>query len=685
MPHRQPGTLRWILALAILTPAFASLRVARSQTPVTPPALSWLWVSPLPHGNNIYDLGSDGAVSVQAGDRGRIYTSFDGEFWRPHASGTTNALRAVTFTPQRIVIVGEEGAAAWVDRTDLANSLQPIDFTPATLGTSDWLEGVASSDSLVVAVGDNGAVHTSPDGASWTRRPQPFATWLRGVAHGNGTWVAVGEDGFAASSSDGIQWQMRNSGTAEDLNRVAWIDDRFVAVGDNGRIQHSTRGITWSALDSGTTNDLYALAGNITLAGTRWTLLVGGDLTLRLFEHGLWSDETSSARSQPAPVWSYYGAAWDGIFFTVGGATGMFVEGLKESAISPFSWFNRTQGVRHWIWDLAQIGDVLVAVGDRGTLETSTDAVHWELELVPSAATNQVLLGATGNPDRWVVVGTQGTILTSPNGVAWSLVTPPPVTNDLQGVTLRGEEFFACGGAGAIVSSPDGLEWRLRARPTTALLSGLVSGPNGLVGVGESGTLLTSPDGDQWDLHPLNTTAWLYRVRYLRDRYVVVGANGTLATSPDARIWTFQSTGTTAWLNDVTWFNGWFYVFGGQGTVLASPDTVAWQRVPIITQKSLYAALATPAQLVVAGIEGLILRGQSAPIAFLGYQRNHSTNTFLLSGVPAWPFTVEGTAAFADWTPHAAGRFIDPTGLAYVAAEATNPPPRELYRSRLTP
>src|SRR2546425_8412554 len=116
----------------------------------------WRWSNPTPHGNNVIDMANSAAVTVQVCERGQIYFSTDLLTWVPQESHTTNALRAVTFFGERIVITGANGTVLYADA--------PGDFKLGDLGlgTSDWLEGVVAAPdlSLLVAVGDNGAIYT---------------------------------------------------------------------------------------------------------------------------------------------------------------------------------------------------------------------------------------------------------------------------------------------------------------------------------------------------------------------------------------------------------------------------------------------------------------------------------------------------------------------------------------------
>ncbi len=229
------------------------------------PTLTWIWANPLPHGNHIYDMAVGPGTVVQACEQGQIYTSIDGQLWFPRASHTSQALRTVAFFNDFVVITGEEGTALYADST----AAETGPFTLIDLETSDWLEAVAASPALVVAVGDNGAIYTSTTGTNWTRRPQSFNVWLRGVAYGSDIFVAVGEGGIITTSTDGLTWRTRNSGTTSDLNRVDWLEDHFAVVGSNGVMLSSRQGISWSEVSgSGAVNDLYTVAGtsDITLA-----------------------------------------------------------------------------------------------------------------------------------------------------------------------------------------------------------------------------------------------------------------------------------------------------------------------------------------------------------------------------------------------------------------------------------
>ena len=83
---------------------------------------------------------------------------------------------------------------------------------------------------VAVAVREGGAILTSPDGVTWTRRASGGNS-LNGVAYGNNTLVAVGDRGTILTSTDGVNWTARTSGTGYALIGVAYGNGLFVAVG----------------------------------------------------------------------------------------------------------------------------------------------------------------------------------------------------------------------------------------------------------------------------------------------------------------------------------------------------------------------------------------------------------------------------------------------------------------------
>ncbi|RME94277.1 MAG: hypothetical protein D6766_06195 [Verrucomicrobia bacterium] len=659
LPRRLPGGLTVALALLAVHGLAAG-------------AFEWLWSNPLPHGNTVYDMTADDGLQVQVGDRGQLYSSHYDYFWRAHETGTRRSLRGVCFFGNQVLVCGQEGLILGADRDDLDH------WTLTDLGTTDWLEGIASGAGMALAVGDNGALYRSTDGVQWTRAPLPTSEWLRSIAFGTPGWVIVGENGALLFSADGVNWSLRSSRTTEHLNRVAWTGSRFVAVGNAGVVITSLDGRSWTRVgNSGAQGDLFTVSGN----GS--TILIGGAGELRILDTLVWRDQIGGGQDFPAPSWTYYASTWDGNAFTVAGRIGMTLDGFKTNVLANFSWFEHEESPRFWLWDVCrrEADGLYVAVGDLGTILSSPDGLRWTQEAPPPEAASRVLLGVAARDDRFVVVGTQGTILTSTDAVSWTAATSPS-TNDLQGVTVWNGRFHVAGGGGEILTSADGLNWSVAARPVPTLLSGLAALPERLVAVGDQGVLLTSEDGVQWTPHPLATTNWLYKVRALPTGAIAVGDAGTLLTSPDGLTWTAVTVPTDEWLTDVAALGSDLVAVGTGGTVLRSADSVNWEPETAITREALFGAAGTEDQLVVVGVEGIILRAQRRPLRLVSFKHTGGTNTVLYSARPGATVETLRSTDLNTWETVGASEVLDHTGTLLFQS-ATNGAPAAFFRGRL--
>ena len=131
--------------------------------------------------------------------------------------------------------LGEDVAVAKLHRGEVPP--EGAERKAGTLWTAWWpvhFNEVIHDGQRFVAVGDGGAVLTSPDGASWTRWDSGTDRHLFGLAHGKGLFVAVGRRGTVLTSKDGEVWAKQDLGVPDWLHSVAHGGGRFVAVGDAG-------------------------------------------------------------------------------------------------------------------------------------------------------------------------------------------------------------------------------------------------------------------------------------------------------------------------------------------------------------------------------------------------------------------------------------------------------------------
>ena len=638
---------------------------------------------------------SEGVV-WQLGDRGRLYTSQDLDQWMPHETGTLKSLRGIAFRGTNVFISADEGT--------ILPGARPNPLTLRTLPTTNWLEGIAASPNTIVAVGDNGAIYSSANGATWTARGN-YTTWLRSVAYGDNQFLAVGEDGFIASSSNGQNWQLRTSGTTAHLNSVAWLLDRFWVVGDNGTVLTNTAQMSFAPVNVGAvTNTLFSVAANSN------DVVIAGELIVLLGNRagGSWTRQSDVDSPTLAPEWPYYSALWDGRLFLLGGDAGMIVEGFRTNANGPMGWYSAVQPTRSWLWAVTRVGGLYAAAGVNGTIVTSEDGVEWAREAVPDVALDEILLGIGGNTNLLIAAGSNGMLLRSENsftnvvstnsngelvtnvvsllGLIWTQ-SPIATTEDLQGVPERNGTFVVTGGAGKIFTSANGLVWQPRLSGVSTFLSGATGWPNGFAVVGASGTILTSTDGTLWVPRSSGVRNWIYSVRYAGGKLIAVGEDGLILTSENGVGWTRRDSGTTEWLNDVTYASGFWQVAGSGGTIVTSTDAANWTAARTMTSKSLYGAATDGDQVIMAGLDGAIIRRwlstPNTPVNFLSFDQVAGNSLFLFAGEIDQQFVLEASASLTGpWSPLRQFEITDlsQTLLYELAGQAL---PMRFFRTRL--
>ncbi len=198
--------------------------------------------------------------------------------------------------------------------------------------------------------------------------------------------------------------------------------------------------------------------------------------------------------------------------------------------------------------NLAFANGLFFAMGEAGTLITSSNGLDWSAQFVDSS---QKFHGVSWGAGIYVALGTAGAIFTSSNAKDWSWRASGPL-GGLSAVAYGAGLFVAVGPFGAILTSPDGATWTVRNN----------SGPwfrgigfnNGLFVATADFGVYTSRDGIQWTFRYEDSG----RFAYGNQRWVmtVQGGNGTVAVSTDGIHWIQAFAGGKA--ESVAFGNGQF-------------------------------------------------------------------------------------------------------------------------------
>lgn len=283
----------------------------------------------------------------------------------------------------------------------------------------------------------------------------------------------------------------------------------FAAVGAGGAIFTSADGANWTnqAAPSGFTSDLYAVAGyaanqnNPTNPALRWVAVGAGGASV----YG-----TNNA---------------DGIVWAPGRAFDLTSPALRS---------------------LTQVAGTFFAVGDAGTILSSTDGITWTARTSGTSANlNGVTYGGI-----YVAVGSAGTILTSADGATWA-PKPSGTTSILRNVASIGSTYVAVGDGGTVATSTDtGATWAAQT---------LAGAPN-LVGVAANARFATLDS---------NGLAFTASAIAPNSQFVAVDRNGNAYTSPDGITWSAAIPTGVASVNALV-SSGFGYVVAGNAGVTAT-------------------------------------------------------------------------------------------------------------------
>ena len=209
-------------------------------------------------------------------------------------------------------------------------------------------------------------------------RPTGYTGKYLSIVWDNEKFVAVGEDGAIHTSTNGTTWTAQTTGTTENLNDIRWnkwaIGERgvpeYVVVGDNGTILWSNNAETWYSVTSGTTNNLEAIAYN----GTRYVAI--GQLGTVIYSDNVktWNAGTSGV------INSFYDLIYndDCDKFVAVGSGGKIIISSDGN-----TWTEQESGTNQELRGISWSEGRMVVVGSDSNIAISDDdGLTWETNLI---------------------------------------------------------------------------------------------------------------------------------------------------------------------------------------------------------------------------------------------------------------------------------------------------------------
>ncbi|MDE3066313.1 MAG: hypothetical protein KGJ60_02050 [Verrucomicrobiota bacterium] len=463
------------------------------------------------------------------------------------------------------VAVGQNGAI--VTSPDGVNWEQQIAPANANLAAVTW--GAPNGSAAFVAVGVDAVslatneILTSPDGAHWTSVAQSLGAGggLLAVAYGNNEFLAVGSSGANWFSKDGgANWTPGGATLNTNLNGVAYGGGQFVAVGDGGTILTSPDGSAWAGgqinVNGSPVTENFAGIGY----GNGTFVAVGPSPFYYSSDGVTWNRQTT--------VNGYWG---DSVLY----ANGKFIVAntvtyYPSLVTSPdgMAWTNYDEPPWLFASIAADGSGTYVGVGPGVIATNATDitvAADWGnvVQSVSSGQLNAVAYGTTTGGTNLFLVSQGGyfgeaTLLTSTNGYNWQETNYTQLYN----------------------SFITGLAWGKSSSGTNVFVA-TVNASAGFLG--SNSVIMSSSDGAAWTISfgtPSGSGSILNGIAYGTTsagtpKFVAVGTQGTIATSSNLTSWVTNSVAASS-LIAVAGGNGRFVAVGSFGVTATSTDGISW-------------------------------------------------------------------------------------------------------------
>jgi len=264
----------------------------------------------------------DGIV-LAGGTSGEILSSTDGISWTSRRSGNISGdISALAFGDNTFLAMTSSGnftafPATWTNRFFGATSDNVANWNArGTIGTVGVpLADVAFGGGTFVAVGDNNALYSLDNGATWSQGTFSGVGGLSQVSYGNNRFVALDRTVDAVLvSSDGINWTTSSieMPATEFPDLLGFGNGLFLATTSAGNVYTSADGTTW--LQRTQFVDLSAAEISTSSVATG-----GGGFMIVTSSRLFFTFDSGAAWTAIDPGVSVFdGTYWNGAFITVG-------------------------------------------------------------------------------------------------------------------------------------------------------------------------------------------------------------------------------------------------------------------------------------------------------------------------------------------------------------------------------
>ncbi len=373
---------------------------------------------------------------------------------------------------------------------------------------------------------------SSDAGSTWTPVAGAPGLDFYSIRYANGIWVAGGADGALYTSTDGATWTKKTLTYNNDINDNGGEYKTITGIANNGSTWIVTACRLYQASGTGTnvyiSTDNAATFTSVLSHSTVWNLFVGNSRDVA-YGNGRWI--VAGGKNTPPAITT--GTLENSpIFYSTTGANGSWTAVNFAPVVAGVDGSGATMYRIPYIYGLAHQGGTSnnwVVVGEKGDIySSSNNGNSWTLR---TSGTTKTLRSVTYASGLWVAVGEStsqtsdtAVILTSTNMTAWT-ARASGTGQSLNKVFHDGSKFIATGDGGVRLHSTDGATWTTQAaigeRPVSQIAR------NGDTWIAAFSQGWGTPLGAGLPLSPLTftdttvQTGKLYEYQVVRTQYVL--------------------------------------------------------------------------------------------------------------------------------------------------------------------
>lgn len=493
------------------------------------------------------------------------------------------------------------------------------------------------ADGLYVAVGDAGAIVSSPNAETWKVHSLGETDYrFRRVVHGNGIWLAADWSGHLAWSSDMVVWNTNtqsNFATGNSIFDLFYWNSQFYFIvrdGSDTKIYTSSNASAWTlrevftgkfyndALTSPSTMVLCEIGTNDVLSttnGTTWTrtTVVPGDrepplnrgvglykdgefkLWAKSYQKGIWSSSNGvdwvftdqGSQNYWPSLDQYYDNSMAHTFVFANGMYYWVDEGWKffHVSVDGLTWKRYSVGFE--VNTVTEGPGSVVIAGDDGVTSKAAEVsgLYGRSLLSPINPNEYFVKLKVVNKRAWALTS-GGRYFSSSDGSSWH---QDGDVRELGSLTYANGEYW-CGGQGLSIGGtvykifrgnhPTDLKEVKECNLTSISL--LAHNGNKFVAVSTAAPrgIYHSVDGVVWSVaYTSNVTGTTFRVlECVGDLFIGLDGDGNIYSSSDGENWNKYQTGAgySARPEKTAYSKGLYFALGGEGDLWYSSDAVSW-------------------------------------------------------------------------------------------------------------